>query len=127
MCPAAPGDALGGTPAANAASGGHIKKATWLHVGDLALALLRTLNEQAHDNDSHADGVAIGVAVAKNEDSGHEAGEDERHGLCSLGFGEDEQFFRNRLFLANQSSDNAVDQAGWQVVRPLRESLGRDV
>jgi len=40
MCPAANGDASGGTPAANAASGGHIKKSAWVHVFDAASVAL---------------------------------------------------------------------------------------
>lgn len=43
MCPAANGDALGGTPAASAASGGHIKKSAWLHVHTAALSALAPL------------------------------------------------------------------------------------
>lgn len=37
MCPAANGDASGGTPAAGAASGGHIKKGAWVTAHDAAL------------------------------------------------------------------------------------------
>ena len=38
MCPAANGDASGGTPAASAASGGHIKKGAWVNAHEAALA-----------------------------------------------------------------------------------------
>jgi hypothetical protein len=38
MCPAANGDASGGTPAASAASGGHIKKGAWVSAHEAALA-----------------------------------------------------------------------------------------
>jgi len=37
MCPAANGDASGGTPAASAASGGHIKKGAWVSAHEAAL------------------------------------------------------------------------------------------
>jgi len=74
MCPAADGDASGGTPAASAASGGHIKKGAWVSAHEAALVGLADLLERSHEG---------AAPVAKQDDE--EEPDDQSGGHGGLG------------------------------------------
>jgi hypothetical protein len=104
MCPAANGDALGGTPAASAASGGHIKKSAWVHVFDAASVSLVALlakqpaaqiaeaKDSAESTDAEEDCVIDQEAAQDHDDADEEEGPGQEtvHDLfpSSLGGGE---------------------------------------
>lgn len=88
MCPAADGDALGGTPAANAASGGHIKKsAGWVHVFDAASVALLALiaqRKRANDDADVAEGCTQSALVVEAESAYSRAANQKEPGQCGF-------------------------------------------
>lgn len=87
MCPTSATTQAGGPPPCGGFAEGHIKKDSWVHVGDLALALQRALCQQARDHDHQATGKAVGHGLPEEERGGQQGSEDdaERNGAHGSG------------------------------------------
>lgn len=123
MCPAANGDALGGTPAASAASGGHIKKsAGWVHVFDAfsvhvfrllaekALSQVSTAKNSEEEADAEDDRVSIQEAVESDGEAEDDEGPGQNsvHDLFPSGLGRRTEIARFKGFAGEKKDGGAA-------------------